>query len=307
MEAPVVSVCIATYKRPKSLERLLRSLASQEVDRGVLTFEIIVVDNDGDGSARPVVETFARKNGYLSVIYDIEPEQNISLARNRSVRHAKGDYIAFIDDDEEAANDWLKQLVTCMQKYSADAVFGPVKARLPVDCPAWLRRGGFFEKPTSPDGEVLTVGRTSNALVKKYWVQEVSTPFDPAFGLTGGGDSDFFRRIQGRGAKLCAAEHAMVFETIEPRRLRLSWLLARAFRGGQGYATQQLAKSGVFAKVRHILYRWCLTMAAMLLAVLSTPLGRHRAVYWLMKCVANIGQLSVFLPFRYQEYKRAGQ
>ena len=59
-------------------------------------------------SAKDVAARAKAANRY-NIDYFVEPERNISLARNRSVRASKGDLIAFIDDDEFPDRDWLLQ------------------------------------------------------------------------------------------------------------------------------------------------------------------------------------------------------
>ncbi|MCZ6703705.1 MAG: glycosyltransferase [Ignavibacteria bacterium] len=54
------SICIATYKRPELLEKLLDSLSNQKLPESVI-LEFIIVDNDKSGSAKEVVE-IAKKN-----------------------------------------------------------------------------------------------------------------------------------------------------------------------------------------------------------------------------------------------------
>jgi succinoglycan biosynthesis protein ExoM len=297
-----ISVCIATYKRPTLLVTLLESIATQQVPNG-LSFEIVVVDNDRNGSARDGVSTFAARHPQLAIVYAIEGEKNISLARNKSVQMAQGQYIAFIDDDEYAAPLWLKHLRECLINFNADAVFGPVLPDFPDNSPAWLKKGNFYTKPVKTDGAPINAGRTSNTLVKRHWLQAESPPFNPAFGLTGGGDYDFFQRIQAQGARLHASAHAIVYEHILPERLTLAWLLARAFRGGQGYAAKWIEGKRAIEKVVHYIYRASLSLIAMVFAVTTLPFGRHRAVWWLRKLFSNLGQLSVILPYRYREYK----
>ena len=78
----------------------LQSLAGQQLPDGV-KMEIVVVNNDPQTDLKERVWEFADDHE-LVIKYDIEPEQNISLARNRSIELASGNWIAFIDDDEMA-------------------------------------------------------------------------------------------------------------------------------------------------------------------------------------------------------------
>ena len=99
-----ISVCICTYKRPELLADLLNELQHQETG-GLFSFSILIVDNDLRRSAEPVVTSFARKTAFDSR-YHVEQIQNISLARNKAVQNAKGDFIAFPDDDEIPEKNW---------------------------------------------------------------------------------------------------------------------------------------------------------------------------------------------------------
>ena len=101
---PTISVCIATYRRPALLKKLLLSLINQETNKE-FSFTINVADNDDRRSAEPVVREL-NSNGQ-DISYAVEPRQNISLARNKSISLATGDYIATIDDDLYADSRWL--------------------------------------------------------------------------------------------------------------------------------------------------------------------------------------------------------
>src|SRR5690349_18827718 len=91
-----VDVCVATYKRPRLLEKLLSDLRQQQLPTGVAV-HVIVVDNDVEESARAVVAGF--QGSSMSLEYISEPKRNIALARNRALECAQGDLVAFIDDD----------------------------------------------------------------------------------------------------------------------------------------------------------------------------------------------------------------
>jgi len=301
---PLISVCIITYKRMELLRVLLDSLATQTIHSQHMV-ELIVVDNDVAGMAESVIKEFITRYPDITMIYEIEPLQGIPQARNHSVKLARGKFIAFIDDDEKADKVWLESLYHCITKYNADAVFGPVEPILPDDCPDWLRKGNFYDRPHHADGSHLVIGRTGNALVRKAWLDRFENPFDPDLCLTGGSDSDFFVRMLKQGAKLCWAEYAVVYELVGRERLSLKWLLMRAFRGGQGYASRHATGRNLIEEISHFLYRFLLVAFSLFMVLVSLPFGRYRSVWWLRKVFSNAGQISAFLPFRYEEYKHS--
>ena len=87
------------------LNRLIASIKEQETDNS-FHISITVVDNDREGSAAEIVAKI-EKGCSLPIHYVIEPQQNISLARNRALTSTEADYYACIDDDELADKVWL--------------------------------------------------------------------------------------------------------------------------------------------------------------------------------------------------------
>src|SRR5262245_36972578 len=125
MMLPTVCVCVCTFKRARLLERTLHELAKQQTE-GRFSYSIVVADNDAGQSAKRVVEAY-RRTSEIKIVYCVEPEQNIALARNKALEKAHGDFVAFIDDDEFPAPDWLLRLLSAAKHYNADGVLGPVR------------------------------------------------------------------------------------------------------------------------------------------------------------------------------------
>ncbi|HLO87538.1 MAG TPA: hormogonium polysaccharide biosynthesis glycosyltransferase HpsE [Nostocaceae cyanobacterium] len=102
-----ITVAIPTYNGEKRLPKLLDKLALQT---GVnnLNWEMIVVDNNSSDQTSQVVENYQNTWGSkLPLRYFLETEQGAAFARLRAVREAKGELIAFLDDDNLPALDWL--------------------------------------------------------------------------------------------------------------------------------------------------------------------------------------------------------
>ena len=158
-----ISICICSFKRPALLRGTLESLRDLNT-AGLFTYSIIVADNDHNESARSTVEEFAR-NIPIEVRYCVESEQNISLARNKALECANGDFIAWIDDDEFAQKDWLLSFFQTLQTSGANGVLGPVKPLFENQPPAWITRGRFFQKPRRKTGLKLQWTQTSTANV----------------------------------------------------------------------------------------------------------------------------------------------
>jgi glycosyltransferase involved in cell wall biosynthesis len=224
-----ISVCIATYRRPGGLARLLRSLELQRGD--VPAFEVIVVDNDAAGSAAAVCAGFANR---LRLRHLVEPVRGIAVARNRAVGASLGRFLAFIDDDNEACPNWLASLHREAEARQADGVFGPVIYKFDKPPPVWILNCGLFDEPVFVTGDRVPWywTRTSNAYVRRDALPDAAAPFDVGLALIGGEDVDLFARMVDRGARLFAAADACVFEHREAARLSARWLVRRSFRNG---------------------------------------------------------------------------
>jgi succinoglycan biosynthesis protein ExoM len=300
-----ISVCIATHRRPERLDAVLNDLRRQSL----LPHQVVVVDNDADGSARAVIERHRASDVPFRIDFDIQPLRNIAMTRNRSVTMADGEWLAFIDDDERAPETWLQRLSEAAELYRADGVLAPVEPQLPESAPAWIRRGRFYDFPHQPSGAPVPLNRMrfGNVLLRASVLRQEPGPFDERYGLMAGEDGDLLVRLVHKGANILWSEEAPVFEPIEASRLTLRWLLHRAFTGGQEFGRQTVrgryeridfvGRQLFFARVSLQL------LIACALAFVSWPTGHHRAARWLIKTWANLGKLSAFWGLRSQAYQ----
>lgn len=234
-----IDVCICTFRR-ESLTATLRSIKEQTYPAERV--RIIIADNDEQPSARERVDAM-RAEG-LDITYVHAPARNISLARNACLDQATGDCVAWIDDDETADPDWLKNLVGALG--SRDVVFGPVIALYPAGAPAWMVRSDFHSTIPVETAHGIDTGYAGNALVIREAVGDLR--FDLALGRSGGEDTDFFIRMHDRGAVFGSAPDAVVREIVAENRLNLEWLSRRAFRSGQTYARRYVSSPGLRIK-----------------------------------------------------------
>jgi succinoglycan biosynthesis protein ExoM len=283
-----ISVCICTYRRPGLLARLLAELQHQSTN-GVFHVSVVIVDNDRLRSAEAIVR---RLTGELSLNmeYYVEPEQNIALARNKAVLSAKGNLIAFIDDDEVPARNWLRDLHRTMQEYRADGVLGPVIPSYDGTPPEWLLRGGFYDRPTHRTGFMIggDEGRTGNLLIRKDILIPGGEFFDPRFG-SGAEDRDLFRRLIGRGHVFNWCNEAQVFEYVPPVRWKRKFLIKRALLRGRTSLARPTSAPGLIA--RSLLAIPVYTMGLPVLFVL----GHHLFMRYLVKDCDHIGRVLALL------------
>jgi succinoglycan biosynthesis protein ExoM len=265
------------------LKRLLQTLERQETG-GLFTFSIVVADNDTQRSAEPLVSDFAA-DAAIAVTYCVEPQQNISLARNKALANATGDFIAFIDDDEFPTKRWLLTLLEACNRFNVDGVLGPVKRHFDEKPPKWLLKSHIYERPVYETGTVLDKkdGRTGNVLLKKRVFSQDEEPFRPEF--TGGSDKDFFIRMMDKGYTFIWCAEAVAYEVVPRFRWKRTFMLRKAlFRGAMAPLHSTFGPSGV-AK----------SLVAVPAYILALPfalfLGQHRFMGLAVKLFHHLGML----------------
>lgn len=285
MATPIhhVTVCICTYRRPELLQSLLNDLRDQETG-GLFTYSILIVDNDREKSASLVVSEFASGQS-IPVEYYVEPGQNISLARNKAVEHAKGDFLVFIDDDENPIQRWLLTLVEACLKYNAFGALGPVHPRYAEEPPKWVIEGKFYDRPSYPTGTVIDwrKGRTGNTLLRREVFEGLEMPFRPEFRT--GEDQDFFRRVIERGYFFIWCDEAKAYEVVPSSRWKRSFLLRRALlRGYTSLAHPTFATRDVLTSVVAVpVYALALPLAL--------ALGQGKFMSILVRMFDHVGRL----------------
>jgi glycosyltransferase involved in cell wall biosynthesis len=131
-----VSIVIATRNRSALLGQTLDVLAAQQWPAE--QFEIIVSDNGSTDDTCAVVEQAARRYGSAAVRYLFVPQPGKSHAVNAALELARGELIAFTDDDVQPAPEWIQALVQAVEETGADFVAGRIKPIWEIDPPAWM-------------------------------------------------------------------------------------------------------------------------------------------------------------------------
>lgn len=289
----LISVCMCTYKR-ETLDKTLRSLCAQ-VMPDACSLEIVIVDNDIDASGRNICEKYQQSQSVVDIRYFINGERNLSAVRNTSIEQARGELLAFIDDDEWADPDWIEALYSAIDKYNADAVFGKVNVIYPDSAPLWIVQGDMFGKDRHSTGAVLSKGATSNAMLKPDWVNSKGFRFDSRFGKSGGEDTDFFHRIHNAGGKLVFDNAAVVSETVEEHRLNLEYLKKQNVRIGQTHWNYLWSHQKGLPFLKTGLFVLAQVGGAAALTLLTLPFGKKRYAKWYLLLVRNIVKIKTAL------------
>lgn len=300
-----VSIIVPTFRRPDGLKTALNSLMEQSANG--LAMEIIVADNDPKGSARNYVEKFA-KTAQIKTHYLHVPEPGVSNARNAALKAAKGRYLAFLDDDQDAGENWLETLLELAIRYDAGLCFVPTHARIPGQSRYDTYLVDFFSRfgPDLEEGIVDDFFGCGNSLLDTHVCRLPSPPFSLEMNETGGEDDLLFSEIQSQGVRFAWSNKAIAYEDIRPHRATPEYIKIRSFANGQG-PSQASADAG--SKIGIVKWMAVGVMQYMMykpLAVLTKLLGRPSYIHYLAKSAEAAGKVMWFDGFTPKLYG-AGQ
>lgn len=301
---PEVVIAVPTFRRPKSLARLLAALERLETEARIT---VVVADNDAEG-----------RQGYdycreLCIRYrwPLDPvvaaERGIAQARNvlvaRALTYPEAQFVAMLDDDEWPSPQWLDELLRAQGWTGADVVEGSILFDLPPGAQSWGADFDGLRSMRRPSGPADMLEGAGNILVTRACLVGMAAPwFDPAFGLTGGEDRDFFERVKAAGGRFAWADEAVAYAAVPATRTSLKWMFERAYGIGN-------AEMRVFLKHQPRAAARCCEYLKIALALLLTPLlfvilaaAPNRAADALRRLFRNAGKLSAVMGWRYNAY-----
>lgn len=205
-----ISVVIPTYNREESLRKCLRAVTSQDYP----DYEVIVVD---DGSRKGTRAMVVREFSDLIYLRQ-ETNRGPAAARNRGIRFARGEIIAFTDDDCIPSKDWLSKLAAGFESHpSAGAIGGLQEPPEEIWRSNPIARYDRYQTRVIyqlgdgvKTGYPMPVG-TNNLMMKKRQLLELGG-FDELFPGAGGEDADLLHRLAQSGKPtvclpICVAHH----------------------------------------------------------------------------------------------------
>ncbi len=220
-----VVVAVPTFRRPRSLARLLDALEKIETTARIV---VVVADNDAERHEGHDLCLERRAQGYRWPLEPvIAPERGIAQARNvlvaRALSHRGAGFVAMLDDDEWPSPRWLDEFLRVQRQTAADALQGSILFDVASGARSWA--AGFdgvrsIRQPTAP---VAMLEGAGNLLLTRACLESLEAPwFDPAFGLTGGEDRDFFERLAHAGKRFAWADEARAYTIVPASRTSLT-------------------------------------------------------------------------------------
>ncbi|MEM7028484.1 MAG: glycosyltransferase [Chloroflexota bacterium] len=213
---PLVTVAVCTRDRGDDLSQCLEALATLDYPQ----LDILIVDNaPSDTSTQEIV---AR---YPTMRYTVEPRPGLDWARNRAIIEAKGEIVAYTDDDVVVSPQWVRAIVAVFEEHpEVMAVTGLVRPyELETEAQILFEQYGGFGRgykkkwyhldPNATEKETFHLGpgifgTGANMAYRRSLFEEIGY-FDPALDVgtvtNGGGDLEMFFRVLKEG-------HTLVYE-----------------------------------------------------------------------------------------------
>jgi GT2 family glycosyltransferase len=206
---PSFSIVIPTYARPARLVSCLQSLARLDYPRD--RFEVIVVD---DGSEKPPEAVIDDFHDRFEVVLLTQSHQGPATARNTGAMRAKGQFLAFTDDDCEPDSQWVNAFASALTDKPDVAVGGRTLNRFndnPYSAASQMLVDYLYDYyNTDPNRAVFSASNNLALPADRFWT---IGGFDPTFSCAAGEDREFCDRWLNRGYQMIYAPEAVVWHS----------------------------------------------------------------------------------------------
>jgi len=242
--APLFTIAICTFNRADMLRGAIESVFQDCVTAG--KFEVLVVDNNSTDGTCDLVEDMAGRDPRLRYVF--EPTQGLSNARNTAIREARGEYVAFIDDECRVPFHWLEVAEEIAERCAPEAFGGPYNAVFETLPPIWMKPEYFSSPRHSPGRRELTSGEYLPG-GNMFWQKDVIESlggFDSRFGVSGktisvGEETHAQNELRRRhaSASIVYDPALAVGHLVRDEKTRWRWVLRHRYKSG-------LASSRIF-------------------------------------------------------------
>jgi glycosyltransferase involved in cell wall biosynthesis len=242
-----ITVIICTFNRCESLTKALNSVAASVLPEPV-SWEVLVVDNNSSDQTPTVVREFCNRHPER-FRYLFEPQQGKSYALNAGIREARGDVLAFADDDAVVGPDWLWSLTSSLHSGEWAGAGGRIIPVWTKPRPSWLSTddphtmGPFvaFDQGTE-SGQLNRPPYGANMAFRKEMFEKYGgflTELGPRPGSEiKGEDIEFGKRLLSGGERLRYEPCAVVLHPVPECRMKRKYVLRWWFWYGRAEVLQ---------------------------------------------------------------------
>jgi len=254
---PRASVVVCTRNRSSLLGQACAAALAVAPPPG--GWELVIIDNASTDDTREVAEAVARRAPELVRVVE-EPTVGLSAARNRGIAEARGEHLAFLDDDAFPAPGWLTALSAALDGEAVMAAGGPVEPIFDGPLPGWFR-GSYLPYLTVWDLGDAAVDLRYNEYPRganMAFRREAFTRFggfSPHLGRTGRSllsceETELCLRLERGGLRTVYAPGARVRHATPVERLTPEWMERRFAAQGRSEAVIAWVHGGLRALAR---------------------------------------------------------
>jgi len=240
-----LTVLLCTHNRVELLERTLGFLDRAHRPRDC-NIDVLVIANACTDRTHEFLANRARSGVGLPLRWEAEPTPGKSHALNRAMDRIDSDWVAFVDDDHRVDPTYLDAIATAVDDHpDADVICGRILPDWDGTEPAWVHDEGehrIYPLPvprydlgdTTLDASRIPVVPGGGNLVLRPRLFAIAGLFSVELGpighnLSGGEDQEWVRRAIAAGARLRYVPTIIQYHYVDPERLRLRYLLRKAF------------------------------------------------------------------------------
>jgi len=275
---PTVSVIVPAYNAERDIAKLIGSLLDLDYPKELL--EIIIVDNNSNDRTKETV------NQYPVKLLEEKNIQSSYAARNKGIRNAKGEIIAFIDSDCVATPQWIKEGVNILVSESADLVGGKVEFVYSKENTAAELFDSITNMQIEFNIEESAVAKTANLFVKSSLFDKIGMF---PYWVKSGGDVQWTGKATKNGFSLLYAPRAIVKHPA--RSLRA--LLKKQYRVGRGQVHIWIGERRSSLKFIYSVFRMFLPSRLSSIKKIiyqrgTTEMNEKVLSIWYVSCLCNL-------------------
>ncbi len=254
---PRLTVVVCSYNGATDLERGLPVLLDQVADHPDV--EVVVVDNSSTDRTPELLRLLAQQSRSLRCVS--EPTLGLSVARNTGWQVARGDVVAYLDDDAVVRPGWVEAVLQAFDDELTAGMAGRIELRWPYSKPAWLPKelealyaaldlGDDFhrlEPPEQPWGANMAIRRADLEAVGGFRTDLGRK----GTSLACNEEMPTFQGLYARGRRIVYQPAAVVDHYVRANRVNPRWLLRRSWAQGISDAVVSSEQPGIRVLVRY--------------------------------------------------------
>src|SRR4030042_3832704 len=252
------SVVVCTFNQSENLRRVLKSLR-EAVIPDHLSCEFVLVDNNSDDDTRLVFEEI-EKHYESKIRYVFEEKRGISHARNRGIKEARGEIIAFTDDDVIVDKYWIQNIEKAYKEHDDVAcVGGKILPIWEISKPKWLKPKLYPYLALLEYGDSVAYMDSPNIwganfavkseIFKKYGLFDSNLGRIPGK-LYGGEETEFLQRLQNAGEKILSYPLSIIYHCLPAHKMSKRYF--RKWRFDQGELEGILVRDTKYLNIMNI-------------------------------------------------------